>query len=344
MVTDNLMIKLVPEAQQQFSRRLSILLLVELNEVIGRRTIADSLKLSERIVRNEIEQLKQLGFVTQSKNGLSLTDNGRVFLSDIHRDSKNEQERLVLQEQLKNKYQLRDCIVVPGDATVNQDTIIHLGQALSNILNRVLPTGENILSVSGGTTLSKVVSHVSKNVAKNRQFYVVPTRGSGSGDLSIQANTISHTLAQRLNGETLNLYIPEQISSSSQELLLEDPTISNTVSLLKKSNCLIYSIGDATIMASRRGASAKEIDRIKESGAVGEAMGVFFNAHGQIVYRLARIGLYIDDLHNLPCEVLVVGGSSKALALSAYLKMVPQQTILIVDETLANLVLKEDTL
>lgn len=344
MVIDNLMIKLVPEAQEQFARRLSILLLVELNDCIGRRAISDNLKLSERVVRNEIDQLKALGFVVQSKNGLSLTTTGQELLNEMNYTRQNEKQRLLIQEQMKNTYNLRDCIVVPGDALFNQDTVIHLGQALSKVLDHVLPAGRNVLSVSGGTTLAKVVSHVSRQLTKNRQFYVVPARGSGSGDLSIQANTISHTLANRLNGETLNLYVPEQINSNSRELLLEDPNISNTVSLLKKSNCLIYSIGDATIMASRRGASAKEMASIQNSGAVGEAMGVFFDAQGQIVYRLARIGLYIDDLNNLPCEVLVVGGSNKTIALSAYLKIAPKQTILIVDEALANSVLKEATL
>lgn len=344
MVEHKYLFKLVPEAEQLYSRRLAILTLVSLNDGIGRRSIAQHLKLSERLVRNDIDYFKQCGLFIQKKTGLFLSDSGQKLIEEFRQTELKNGHLLLLEEQLRNKYDIQNCIVVSGDVNKQQDTIVQLGQALTNILDAVLPVGKNIISVSGGTTLSKVVSHVSKKLTQNRQFYVVPARGSGSGDLSIQANTISHTLANRLNGETLNLYVPEQINSNSRELLLEDPNISNTISLLKKSNCLIYSIGNAKIMAQRRGASEKEIEEIMRCGAVGESMGVFFDAQGNIIYRLARIGLLIEDLSNLPCEVLVVGGSNKTAALSAYLKIVPKQTILIVDEALANSVLKEGTL
>lgn len=344
MVEFQQLIKLVPEAQSLFEHRLAILHAIARDKRVGRRSIAELLHVSERLARREIDDLKQMGLITQQRSGLMLTDSGNLLLSELKQQNDSQQRLWLIQEQLKNKYELKDCVVVSGDANKQKETIVNLGQALSHVLNNVLPVGKNILSVSGGTTLAKVVAHVSKDVAVNRQFYVVPTRGSGSGDLSIQANTISHTLAHRLDGETLNLYVPEQISSSSQELLLEDPMISNTISLLKKSNCLIYSIGNATIMAQRRGALESEIVEITQKGAVGEAMGVFFDAQGNIVYRLERMGLSIDDLSHLPCEVLVVGGSNKSVALSAYLKIAPKQTILIVDEALANLVLKEGTL
>lgn len=344
MVEYKHLFKLVPEAEQLYSRRLAILTLVSLHDGIGRRFIAQHLNLSERLVRNDIEYFKQADLLIQMKTGLFLSENGKQLVEEFKRIDLSNKHLLLLEEQLRNKYGIQNCIVVAGDVNKRQDTIVQLGQQLTEVLDSILPIGKNIISVSGGTTLSKVVSHVSKKLTQNRQFYVVPARGAGSGDLSIQANTISHILANRLNGETLNLYVPEQINSSSRELLLEDPNISNTISLLKKSNCLIYSVGNAKIMAQRRGASENEIEEIIRSGAVGESMGVFFDAHGNIVYRLARIGLLIEDLSNLPCEVLVVGGSNKTAALSAYLKIAPKQTILIVDEALANSVLKEETL
>lgn len=336
--------EIVPDIISLVEHRLHILTYIAKCQPIGRRALTQSLGISERRLRRDIAQLKYLGLVKIEKQGVSVTDKAtHVILRST--------ELFSYQEQLQQKelmltqlYGITSCRIVPGDCEKDISVFKVMGEAVSDWLDYFLPNGENIISVTGGTTLARVLPHVSKELAIDRHFKVIPARGGGSGSPVIQATTVSHDLASLLNGETETLFVPEQLSVSLLDALQKDPNVRRTLALLKKSNCLIHSVGDATIMSKRRSVSEEEAAVLIENNAVGEAMGVFFDETGRIVHRLARIGLELEDLHDLPCEVLVVGGASKAIALSAYMKLAPQHTVLIVDEALANSVLKEATL
>lgn len=336
--------KIVPETIETLQKRVMILTHVHKHHVIGRRAIAQEVEMSERSVRSELIKLKELNLVSFSSKGVFVTKLGQQLLHQFDMILAYKAPLDDLSTQLMKQFHLKDCIVVKGNSDTSPQVIHQMGKALTDILDRHLPKGKNILSVSGGTTIANVVQSVDEQLSQDRRFTIVPARGGGRGELSIQANTVSYLLAQRVKGENQALFVPEQISQGSLKWLLNDPSIANTIQLLKQSNCLIYSVGNAKIMAERRGALKEEIDIIQREHAVGEALGTFFDANGNVVYRLARLGLGLNDLSSLPCEVLVVGGVKKYEAVSAYMKLAPKNTCLVIDEALAKLVLKEETL
>lgn len=340
----SILTQFVPETIDLLTKRIRLLQAISAHDVIGRRLLSQQLQLTERVIRSQLEQLKQLDCITLSTQGVRLTNKGKAMLAYFETKVMQPQTLQQLALQLKEQFQLKTCHVVAGDSDIDSSVNHQMGIALTQLLDTILPKGNVILSVSGGTTLANIVQSIDKALAQNRQFTIVPARGGGRGELAIQANTVSHLLAQRLNGEHNALFVPEQISRESLTLLMSDPSISKIINQLQRSNCLIYSVGSATIMAERRGALPHEIDVIHQHHAVGEALGTFFDEKGQVVYRLARLGLGLEDLSSLPCEVLVVSGSNKYKAVSAYMKLASNNTHLVIDEALAKLVLKEVTL
>lgn len=336
--------EIVPDIISLVEHRLNILTYISRHQPIGRRSLTLSLGMSERRLRRDIDQLKELGLVNIEKSGVTLTDKAAHVIMRLTQLFSYQEQLQQKELMLAQLYGITSCRIVPGDCEQDDTVFKVMGEAVSDWLDYFLPEGENIISVTGGTTLARVLPHVSKELTINRKFKVIPARGGGSGSPVIQATTVSHDLASLLNGETETLFVPEQLSVSLLDALKKDPNVMKTLALLKKSNCLIYSVGEATVMSKRRSVSDEEAAVLIENAAVGEAMGVFFDETGRIVHRLARIGLELEDLHDLPCEVLVVGGASKSIALSAYMKLAPRHTVLIVDEALANSVLKEVTL
>ena len=99
---------------------------------------------------------------------------------------------------------------------------------------------------------------------------------------------------------------------------------------------VLHGIGDAITMAERRKTSPEIIIKLKDSHAVGEAFGYYFNEHGEVVHKVQTIGLQLEDLANVTHVIAVAGGASKAKALRAYMKQAPTSTILITDEGAAK--------
>jgi central glycolytic genes regulator len=110
--------------------------------------------------------------------------------------------------------------------------------------------------------------------------------------------------------------------------------------MIKEANCVVHSIGRAVHMAARRKMSEDEIVRLKQKNAVAESFGYFFDENGEIVHKVPRIGLSLEDIQKMPTILAVAGGKSKVKAITAYMKNAPKQTWLITDEAAANEILK----
>jgi len=53
-------------------------------------------------------------------------------------------------------------------------------------------------------------------------------------------------------------------------------------------------------MAERRGLLPQESQFIASRRAVGEAFGCFFDAEGNVVLKIPRVGLHLSDLSTIP--------------------------------------------
>nr|WP_245711133.1 sugar-binding domain-containing protein [Granulicatella balaenopterae] len=299
--------------------------------------------LSERVLRTETDLLKQQKLVDYSTNGMTITTFGQSILEIIASMS----QELVLMNQkeaaVAKKLKVNFCRIISNErSTVDFNKI--LGENVQRILNSLLPMGESVIAVTGGNTMATVSSNFNPKLSQQRDLVFVPARGGVGGSTLIQANSVSEVMALNTNGSYRSLYVPEHVSKETYMSLSQEPGVAEVIELMNKANCLLYSVGNAKIMAERRGLSRNEQSLIAEKNAVGEAFGCFFNSAGQVVFKLPRIGLDLDNLATFPYTIAIVVGEEKVEALKAYTKIAPvSNTWYVIDEGVANLVLNEES-
>lgn len=326
---------IVPDILSHMLKRLDILSFIEAEQPIGRRTLARQLGMTERVLRREVEDLSGLNMIKVDAKGISISENGRETLKNVEPFLTLIESRNDLASQLKTKYPLKDIFVVRGDADQNAMVKEELTRLMAEVLTENL-FNEAVVSVAGGSTMASVSKFLRP---KHEGLLFVPARGGLGEDVAFQANSIVSHLAQATSGEHRMLYAPDSISKASLESLKEEPMVREIIDLNKRSSMVIHGIGDALQMAKRRNVTEEVMTGLVNSNAVGEAFGFYFDAEGNIVHKVKTIGLQLDDLGNKESIFAVAGGESKKEAVKAYLKLAPRNTILFIDEAVAQYLL-----
>ncbi|ALV22752.1 MAG: sugar-binding domain-containing protein [Carnobacterium sp.] len=336
--------KVAPDIMDTLRERYQILRNIYLAGPVGRRVLAGKLNITERVLRTEVDALKKQNLIQTSKLGMQLTANGELVYRELDQMMGQLLGMREKENQLAIYFQIEHCIIVSGDVDEQAKVQEELGRATMDSLKFLLPEGDNIIAVMGGTTMAEVANHMNESLSYHRELIFVPARGGLGESVNIQANAVSAQMAKKAGGANRVLYVPEQVSEETYKPLLQEPEIKKTLDLVERANCVLYGIGDAMHMAERRGMSQEALALIKEKAAVGEAFGEFYNQAGEVVYKIPRIGMQSKDLSHVSSVIAIAGGRSKANAIEAYMKKAPAQTWLITDEGAANQILKGITL
>lgn len=332
---------IAPDMVDVIEQRFNVLRNIDWSAPIGRRTLAQSLNISERVLRTETDFLRKQDLITSTRSGMVLTAKGKETVRGLAPLIEQLSGMQQLERQLCRKLGLRQCYVVPGDSDLQFQVVDAMGKVLNNKLKDLLPVGTNVIAVMGGSTMAEVAKQLTADLSVDRQLTFVPARGGVGERIDIQANNISAQMALRTNSLHRALYVPEHVSEDTYRPLLAEPSVRQVVDLIRHSNVAIHSIGEAVKMAERRAMPPEVIAQLQAEHAVGEAFGYFFNEEGAIVHRIPRIGLQLEDLATMDCVVAVAGGASKAKAITAYVKIAPPQTCLITDEGAARMILNQ---
>lgn len=328
--------KLQPDILEIMGKRYRILQYLRLMQPVGRRTLAVSLDLSERVLRTEVTFLKNQGLITIYPSGMTLSDEGEKLLEGMEAAMKIAFGLEDLEKEVAEILNVEKVIVVSGDSDEYSWVKKELGRACVQQMEKQIVSGD-IIAVAGGTTLAAVAEMVSPSEKwKNTVF--VPARGGLGEKVEIQSNTISSTMATKARAAYRLLHVPDQLSSETRASLSLEPGIKELLALIRKAKIVIHGIGEAEIMADRRETSSSAVQQIKEKAAVGEAFGYYFDREGHIVHKERTIGLQLNDLNEAQTIITVAGGSSKAEAISAYMKYRPSN-LLITDEGAAKAIL-----
>jgi central glycolytic genes regulator len=333
-----------PDMLDILQERFQILRNIYWMQPIGRRSLSESMGMTERVLRTETDLLKQFHLIETSKSGMTLTNKGL----EVYQGLELMMDQLLGMHQTETAmaqyFGIQRCIVVAGDSGAQKKVLYEFGDSLTTALNMLLPNGNNTIAVMGGTTMATVAEHMGTLETEKRHNLFVPARGGIGEAVAVQANSVSAVMAGNTGGYHRALYVPEQLSWETYNSLLQEPSIQEVLTLISQANCVIHSIGRASHMAARRKMSEEELVMLKQKNAVAESFGYFFNEEGQVVYKIPRIGLQLKDLQEIPYVVAIAGGKTKAKAIRAYMKNAPQQTWLITDEAAANEILKGVTL
>lgn len=335
--------KVAPDFIGTLRGRYDIMRNIYLLGPVGRRLLAQKLNVTERSLRTETDYLKAQDLLASSKLGMELTEAGLQLYHELDQVmgqllGMNEKEK-----QLAAHFGIEHCTIVAGNSDVTTKVFDDFGRNVTEILNILLPHGENIVAVMGGTTMARLAEMLTPVLSEDRSLIFVPARGGIGESIEIQANAICAKMAQQTHSEHRVLYVPEHVSINTYESLLKEPVVQEILEMIEQSNVVLHSIGVASHMAERRNMSPDVLALLKDQQAVGEAFGYFFNEQGDVVYNIPRIGLQLKDLHQIPYILAIAGGFSKAKAIESYMKNAPQQTRLITDEGAANEILRGET-
>lgn len=332
--------KLLPDLLAIMQKRYEILQHIRLMQPIGRRTLSLNLGISERVLRSEVQFLKEQNLLDITAAGMSVTSEGNdvlMQLEDMMREVLGLKE---LERKIKKRLPVEDVIVVAGDSDQSPWVKREMGRACVSRIKDAL-TENAIVAVTGGTTLAAVAEMMTPD-AKYRNVLFVPARGGLGEDVTNQANTICARMAEKAMGHYRLLHVPDQLSNETYQSIIEEPAIKEVLELIKSSTIVIHGIGDAKTMAERRKTPPEEMKKIEQNEAVAEAFGYYFNQYGEVVHKVNTVGIQLEDVRHVPCVIAVAGGASKAKAIQAYMKQA-NRCILITDESAAKQLVRDDS-
>lgn len=329
--------KLVPELLESMQKRYTLLRTVSYLQPIGRRALAQALHSTERILRAEVDWLREVGLLHVTAAGMSCTEEGLHLLRELEDLAPELFGLNELAHRLQTVLGIPQVIVVQGDADQQEWVKRELGRTGARILREKVREGD-VIAVTGGSTIASVADSLPPaSVWKNVWF--VPARGGLGEKVELQANTLAAAMAGKTGGHYRLLHVPDRLQSEEiLSSLLADPAIREVLEMMRSARIVLHGIGDAVTMARRRKYSEPEIRELQASGALSEAFGYYFDGQGNIVERMPTIGLQLEDVKRMEAVISIAGGASKAKAILSFAKQSCQH-VLITDEGAARAIL-----
>lgn len=246
-----------------------------------------------------------------------------------------EQERIVqikvnmpagvyadLEEAIQEQYHLKEVIVADSDSD-NDDAILRaIGAAAAFYLENTLKKSEIVGISSWSSTLLAMVDALS-SVSRKTNIQVVQILG-GIGNPSAQthATRLTERLANLLNGQAHFLSAPGIVGSiESQRVLLDDPFVKETLTVLNDITLALVGIGSmepSKLLASSGNVfKENELQQLRKAGAVGDICLRFFDDEGRPAssFHERVIGMSLEQLARVERSVGMAGGVRKVAAI-----------------------------
>ncbi|GAA0789216.1 sugar-binding domain-containing protein [Hathewaya limosa] len=328
--------KIVPELLELLQKRYSILRSIKYNQPVGRRVLANNLALGERTIRNEVNFLKSQELINIYNEGMYITKEGEEIINSLQ-DFIHEVKGLNDKEKnIKSYLNIKDVYIVPGDYEKDSSILKEVGRVAALYLRDIL-SDKLTIALTGGNTVKEVVDSMPKT-NKCNDLLVIPARGGMGRDVEIQANTLAAKLAEKISANYKLLHVPDNLSDNALKTMLEEKSIQEVVDSIKNSDVLIYGIGRADVMGKKRELSQDTIEEILTKGAVGEALGNYYDIHGNIIYKHSTVGITDEDTKKMKSLIAVASNKDKAEAIIGSLKD-KTKAVLVTDEGTAEKIL-----
>lgn len=326
--------QLAPDLMEEMELRALVLERVAALEPIGRRALAARLHRAEREVRAAADALKAAGLITQSAAGMEITRHGQGLVDASRVISRGRRRLSAMELSLSRKLNVERVCVVGGDADRDDGVLEEMGRAAAQQLRFLLQDAQ-VLAVSGGRTMAAAAQAIC--VAAPMDVTVVPASGGMGGGVRTQANALAEEIGTRLGGSFRLLHLPDGLSAQAAQELSALPQVREALELLAHADVLLYGTGDAQEHARRRGVSPVQREQLAQRGAVGVALGFYFDAQGRAVGGSSP-ALLEQELGRANRTALLAGGGSKAEAILSVCMHHPHR-LLVTDEGAARQIL-----
>ncbi len=200
-----------------------------------------------------------------------------------------------------------------------------VGMTAARYLRERLQAGEHpLLGLAWGRTTAAMVDQLSGVRKPDATFVSV----MGSLTLSSAANIfeVVHRLAEKTGGEGHFLPVPYIANSvADRDILMSQRIVQEALALAARAEVHFISLGECDsngFLFEGGYLSAQELADLHAAGAVGDAMGKFFDQHGRPVdSELNQRTLALDTRHFAGREVVALcAGSSKDRAIRGLLR------------------------
>ncbi len=233
-----------------------------------------------------------------------------------------------LEERLMQRFGLQAAVVadVPAATGAGQDADdlarATVADAAVDFLASRRPTG--VIAVSWGRTMLAVARRLPDGWTKAAE--IVQLNGAASRSTQpTRANEILERFASTSGATFRGLAAPAIVGSADlRDALMQDPSIRETIDVARSAPTAVFGLGipapDSPHLASGF-VDEDEQARLRAKGAVGDVIGRFLDAHGEVAWpKLDRrtVGLRLDQLARKPFRMGVAAGAGRGpIALAA---------------------------
>ena len=229
-----------------------------------------------------------------------------------------------LLHQLQLAFRLKDARVVSAPLP-EQSLRTVLASAASEWLAEQL---EDNLTVGLGLGRTVALMRETFSVTRPVSCRFVTLEGVGvSPNAGFAAYDVTSRLAEAAGGTAGIISAPTFVSSPEvRSALMAEPSVRDGLEVARKAGLMLQSVGSVTTDALlfRHGTlSGEDLGELEKAGAVGDALGHFFDANGEHIpwpTDNLHIGLTLNDLKACPRSALVAGGQDKVTAIRAAIR------------------------
>lgn len=225
-----------------------------------------------------------------------------------------------MEQALRDQFGLQHVRLVMDHADATQQRSL-VARAAADLLKRSL-RDELVVAVGMGRNTAAMCQHILPHNHSHAVTFVSANGGLNHTGEPINPNDICRCLADRTGGEVVPLMAPGFTDSPDlRTALLAHDQIQSALDMARQADLAFIGVGDVheytpdVLMGAIPG---DDMRRLKQSQAVGDILGAFYDVQGRIVQdgiqdRVVAMG--IDELAQLPLVVAVASEPTKAAAL-----------------------------
>ena len=246
-------------------------------------------------------------------------------------------DTLNLEEDLQKAFGLKQAVIAPTPTT---DTEMYdvLGRFAADFLVRNLRDGLTI-GIGWGRTLNGMLPYLERTSCRDVSV-VSLTGGLSANNLQPNPYDVASAVADRLKAAVAYPLLPAIVDSEqTRTLFMKEKNLRQITARWKSVQIALLSIG---VIAADTGVyysfsdPAREAERARSRGAVGDILAMPFDVNGDVVdvgFTRRLITIPLEDLKKIPVVAGIAGGRHKAQALFGVLRSGFLTTLITDEET-----------
>nr|WP_241391430.1 sugar-binding transcriptional regulator [Serratia proteamaculans]ULG18657.1 Cro/Cl family transcriptional regulator [Serratia proteamaculans] len=212
-------------------------------------------------------------------------------------------ENLWLEQQLKQKFSLKEVVVITSGSEKEEEQLDIMGQHGAQLVERLLEPGD-IIGLSWGRAVQALVENMPQS-SQSRQLICVPIIGGPSGKLESRyhVNTLAYGAAARLKGESYLADFPALLDNAMiRNGIMQSEHFKSISTYWENLDIALVGIGSPAI---RNGANwhafygSEETDDLQVRHVAGDICSRFYDINGVLVQTNMNEKTLSIEIHRL---------------------------------------------